>query len=167
MNKIGIFYGSSGGNTQEIANRIASKLGIDKAAIHDVSSSKSGDMDAYNVLLLGTSTWGLGDLQEDWENFIQTLSLADLSNKKVALFGCGDASSYPDTFCEGIGKIYQAIKDRTTVIGFTSTDGYSFDSSESVVDGQFVGLVLDEDNESDLSESRIDNWIETIKPLLG
>jgi flavodoxin I len=167
MSKIGIFYGSSGGNTQEIANRIASKLGIDKAAIHDVASAKAGDLDVYDVLLFGTSTWGLGDLQDDWEDFIRVVSSAGLSNKKVALFGCGDSSSYPDTFCDGIGKIYQSIKDKTSIIGYTGVDGYSFDASESVVDGRFVGLALDEDNESDLSESRIDNWIGTIKPLLG
>jgi flavodoxin I len=166
MNKIGIFYGSSGGNTQEIAKKIASGLGVEKADIHDVGSSKATDLDVYDVLLFGTSTEGLGDLQYDWDGFIDKLPSVDLSAKKVAIFGCGDSDSYPDTFCDGIGKIYQAIKDRTHVIGFTSTEGYSFDDSEALVDGQFVGLAIDEDNESELSESRINQWVKVVQASL-
>jgi flavodoxin I len=167
MSKTGIFYGSSGGNTKEIAKQIASQLGVASADIHDVASAKANDLAAYDVLLFGTSTWGLGDLQDDWEDFIRVLPAADLSDKKVALFGCGDSSSYSDTFCDAMGKIYQAIKDRTAIIGFTDANGYSFDSSESVIDGQFVGLAIDEDNESNLSEARINNWIEKIKPAIN
>ncbi|MDR3339290.1 MAG: flavodoxin [Candidatus Symbiothrix sp.] len=166
MSKTGIFYGSSGGNTQEIAKQIASKLGVTSENIHDVASVKANDLAPYDVLLFGTSTWGLGDLQDDWEDFIRVLPAADLSDKKVALFGCGDSSTYSDTFCDAMGKIYQAIKGRTTIIGFTDTSGYSFDTSESVIDNQFVGLAIDEDNESNLSEARINNWIEKIKSVI-
>ncbi|GHT88090.1 flavodoxin [Bacteroidia bacterium] len=163
MSKIGIFYGTSGGNTKEIAEKIASKLGIAKEDIHDVASAKGNDLTPYDVLLFGSSTWNLGDLQDDWEDFIKVVGSADLSEKKVAIFGCGDSSTYSDTFCDAMGKIYQAVKDKTTVIAFTETTGYSFDSSESVVNDQFVGLAIDEDNESHLSETRIDNWVEKIK----
>jgi flavodoxin I len=163
MNKIGIFYGSSGGNTKEIASRIAAKLNISSVDVHDVASAKAADLEQYNVLLFGSSTWGLGDLQDDWEDFIHTVQSADLTSKKVGLFGCGDSGTYSDTFCDAMGKIYQAVKDKTTVIGFTDTEGYSFDASESVVNDQFVGLAIDEDNESDFSEDRINNWVEKIK----
>ncbi|MDR3261456.1 MAG: flavodoxin domain-containing protein, partial [Tannerella sp.] len=70
MSKIGIFYGSSGGNTKEIATRIASKLGVVTADIQDVASAKANDLAPYDVLLFGSSTWGFGDLQDDWEGFI-------------------------------------------------------------------------------------------------
>jgi flavodoxin I len=163
MSKTGIFYGSTGGNTQGVAQTIASKLGIDKSDIHDVGNAKASDLAAYDVLLFGSSTWGLGDLQDDWEDFIKVVSSSDISAKKVALFGCGDSSSYSDTFCDALSKIYQAIKDKTTLIGFTDKSGYSFDYSESLAGNQFVGLPLDEDNESQLTEKRIDNWIEQLK----
>jgi flavodoxin I len=163
MSKIGIFYGSSGGNTEGVAKNIAKKLGVGADDIYDVGKAKASDLAAYDVLLFGSSTWGLGDLQDDWESFIQPVASADLSAKKIALFGCGDSSSYPDTFCDAIGKIYQTVKDKTTVIGFTDTAGYSYDASESVVNGKFAGLALDEDNESNLTEERIDRWIEMIK----
>ena len=163
MSKMGIFYGSTNGNTSDIAEKIAAKLGVDKSDIYDVASAKADNLASYDVLLLGSSTWGLGDLQDDWEDFISVLPTVDLSAKKVALFGCGDSASYSDTFCDAIGKIYEAIKGKTKVIGFTSTDGYSYDSSEAVVDGMFVGLAIDEDNESNLTDKRIDSWIGKLK----
>ncbi|MDR1683614.1 MAG: flavodoxin [Candidatus Symbiothrix sp.] len=166
MSKIGIFYGSSGGNTEGVAKNIAKKLGLGAGDIYDVCKASASDLTAYDMLLFGSSTWGLGDLQDDWEGFINTVASADLSGKKIALFGCGDSSSYPDTFCDAIGKIYQVVKDKATVTGFTDTTGYSFDDSESVVNNQFVGLALDEDNESNLTEERIDRWIEIIKSAI-
>jgi flavodoxin I len=166
MGKIGIFYGSSGGNTQNVAKNIAKKLGVGDNDIYDVCKAKASDLSGYDVLLFGSSTWGLGDLQDDWEGFIKTAASADLSNKKIALFGCGDSSSYCDTYCDAMGKIYQAIRDKASIIGFTDTTGYSFDASEAVINNQFVGLALDEDNESNLTEERIDNWIKIIKSAI-
>jgi flavodoxin I len=166
MSTIGIFYGSSGGNTESVAKTIAKKLSVDNNDVRDVSKAKANDLAAYDILLFGTSTWGLGDLQDDWEGFIDEVAKADLTGKKIALFGCGDSSSYPDTFCGAMGKIYQAIKAKTTVVGFTDTAGYSSDDSEAVVNNQFVGLALDEDNESDLTEERINHWIEIIQSAI-
>ncbi|MDR2847500.1 MAG: flavodoxin [Bacteroidales bacterium] len=163
MNTIGIFYGSTNGNTQDIAKKIANKLGVNGNDVHDVVSAKADDLKPYDVLLFGSSTWGVGDLQDDWESFIRVVGTADLSGKKVALFGCGDSSSYSDSFCSALGKIYHTISDKTTVIGFTGTGGYSFDASEAVIGNQFVGLALDDENESALSEQRIDQWVATLK----
>ena len=167
MSKIGIFYGSSGGNTQSVAKNIAKKLGVDDKDVYDVGKAKASDLSAYDLLLFGTSTWGLGDLQDDWESFDGTVASADLSDKKVALFGCGDSSSYSDTFCDAMGKIYKTVKDKATVVGFTDTAGYSFDASEAVEDNRFVGLPLDEDNESHLTDSRIEAWITQLEKELG
>jgi flavodoxin I len=166
MSKIGIFYGSSGGNTQTVAKNIAEKLGVADNDIFDVANAKASDLQAYELLLFGSSTWGLGDLQDDWERFVKTVVSTDLSAKKVALFGCGDSSSYSDTFCDAMGKIYQAIKDKTTVVGSVDAAGYSFDASEAVAGNRFVGLALDEDNESNLTDKRIDSWTESLKSVI-
>jgi flavodoxin I len=167
MNKTGIFYGSLSGNTESIAKKIANQLGIGINDIHDVAKAKASDLEAYDILLFGTSTWGLGDLQDDWEDFIGEVVKADLTGKKIALFGCGDSSSYPDTFCDAMGKIYQAVKDKATIVGFTETAGYSFDASELVVDNRFAGLAIDEDNESHLTEERIGKWVSQLKNELA
>ncbi|WP_080903153.1 flavodoxin FldA [Parabacteroides sp. Marseille-P3160] len=167
MGKIGIFYGSSTGNTEEAAKLIGEKLGVPSEDIHDIYKLKASPAD-YDVLLLGSSSTGSGDLQDDWETFLETLKETDLKGKKIALFGLGDSSTFSDTFLGATGKIYDALKDSgATFIGTgVSTDGYTFDESEAVVDGAFVGLPLDADNESDLTEGRIDAWVEKLKSEL-
>ena len=163
MSKIGIYYGSSTGNTQDAAEAIASKLGIASSDVHDVSSA-AADFSSYDVLLFGSSTWGLGDLQDDWEGFISKASNAGLSGKKVAIFGCGDSASYGDSFCDAIGKIYSVIEGKgCSIVGKVSDDGYSYSSSEAFVDGKFVGLPLDENNEGDKTKERIEAWVNQLK----
>ena len=111
MKKIGIFYGSSTGTTQGIAETIASKLGVPASDVIDVSKMNADMVKEYEVLLLGTSTWGDGELQDDWYDGVKVLKESDLKEKTIALFGCGDAESYCDTFCDGMGIIYEDIKD--------------------------------------------------------
>lgn len=118
-------------------------------------------------LILGTSTWGAGEVQDDWYDGLEVIKNADLSGKTVALFACGDSESYPDTFVGGMSEIYNAVKQAgANVIGAVATDGYTFDDSESVVDGKFVGLALDEVNEDSKTDERIDDWVAEIKPSL-
>lgn len=163
MANIGIYYGSTTGNTQDLAEKLAKALSVSASDVHDVSSAKA-DFSAYDVVLFGSSTLGLGDLQDDWESFIDNVKDADLNGKKVALFGCGDSSSYSDTFGDAIGKIYEVVKNKgVTLIGQVSTEGYTYDSSEAIVDGRFVGLLIDEDNESDLTDQRVALWVEDLK----
>jgi flavodoxin I len=115
--------------------------------------------------VLGTSTWGVGDLQDDWESAIGELQSANLSGKVVALFGLGDSSSYSDTFVNGMARIYDAVKGNgATVVGAVDASDYTYDDSEAVQDGKFVGLAIDEDNESSKTDGRIAAWVANIKP---
>ncbi|WP_129696796.1 flavodoxin FldA [Parabacteroides goldsteinii] len=164
MKTIGIFYGSSTGTTEDIAKRIAAKLGVDASNLYDVAKASPSDLAGYEVLILGSSTWGAGDLQDDWYDFLAKIKKLDLFGKFVAIFGCGDSSSFSDTFCDAIGTIYTDLQDTgCTFIGNVATDGYSYDDSAAVIDGQFVGLPLDELNEDDQTESRLDSWIDSLK----
>ncbi len=165
MKKTAIFFGSSTGNTETVAEAIASKLGAD---LFNVEDSPSDKFEEYDNLIFGTSTWGIGDLQDDWDDFISEVEDADLSGKVVALFGLGDSSSYPDSFVDGIGAIYEAVKDKDCkVVGFVDTDGYDYEESAAEVDGKFVGLPIDEDNESDMTDERIEKWVEQLKGELS
>ena len=92
--KAGIFYGSTTGNTANIAEEIAKAMGIGAADIHDVSKASPDDAKAYDTLILGSSTRGAGELQDDWFNFLDALSKSGLKGKKAAVFGCGDSSSF-------------------------------------------------------------------------
>ncbi|ERK03121.1 MAG: flavodoxin FldA [Prevotella pleuritidis] len=164
MKKTIVVYGSSTGTCQSIAETIASKLGVEAI---DVTKFDADVIAANDNLLLGTSTWGAGELQDDWYDGLNVLKAADLAGKTVAVFGCGDSESYSDTFCGAMAEIYNAAKDAgATLVGEVSTDGYTYDDSEAVVDDKFVGLALDDVNEDDKTEGRIDAWLEAIKPAL-
>lgn len=167
MNKTLIVFGSSTGTCEELATRLAKALGLTAAEVKNVSDLTADDVAAADNLILGTSTWGAGELQDDWYDGVKVLKEAGLTGKTVALFGCGDASGYSDTFCGAMGELYNTAKDAgAAIVGQVSTDGYEFDDSEAVIDGQFVGLALDEVNEDDKTDERIAAWVEAIKPSL-
>lgn len=163
MKPVAIIYGSTGDNTKGVAKKIAQK--IEGSVLLDVSSVKLSDLDQYDNLILGTSTWGLGDLQDDWDGFLPELKKANLDGKTVALFGLGDSSSYSDTFVDGMGIIYETINNKgCTIIGAVSTAGYNYDASRADNGAEFVGLALDEDNEYNLTDSRLSDWLKEILP---
>jgi flavodoxin I len=167
MKKVAIVYGSSSDNTKNAANMIAKKLFGEDVKVMDVSQLSFGDLDSYPNIILGTSTWGLGDLQDDWDSKLSDLKNSNLSGKTVAFFGLGDAISYSDTFVDGMGILYDMVKDKDCkIVGQTPTNGYSFDSSKAVENDSFVGLALDEDNESDKTEDRISVWVGKIQSSL-
>jgi len=168
MKKIGIFYGSSTGTCEDLAHQIAGKLNVSEADIYSAKKLSAELVSKYEVLILGTSTWGDGEMQDDWYDGIKALKAADLSGKEVALFGCGDSESYADTFCDGMGAIYDAVKDKgCSIIGnHVDAGSYNYSSSTAVVDGYFVGLALDEINESEKTASRIEEWTGELKQCL-
>ncbi len=154
----GIFYGSSVGNTRFVAEKL--ELLIPHAELNPVETATQQDIEKYDFLILGTSTWGIGNMQDDFETFVDTLVGSDLTGKTIALFGLGDQFTYPDTYCNGMGKLYELIKDKgCTFVGSWPIDDYDFSDSMAVVDGKFVGLALDEDNEPDLTDYRLNEWI--------
>lgn len=162
MNKIAVIYGSSGGNTKAVAKQIVSKLD-NKADIYDVSDIKTVDLGKYPYLLLGTSTTGIGDLQDDWDRMLPSLLNLDLKEKKVAIFGLGDSASYSESFAQSMRVLYDGLNGKTNLVGKVKDEGYTYDESDSVIDGEWVGLPLDEDNEYDLTDERLNNWLEDLK----
>ena len=110
MKTIGIYYGSTTGNTKDISLRISkilAKMGytIELKDINSISSTNFKDKD---LLILGASTWGNGELQDDWDTFINKhFDPEDAKGKTVAFIGTGDQYSYPDTFVDSIGILYK------------------------------------------------------------
>ncbi|WP_456402149.1 flavodoxin [Hydrogenimonas sp.] len=153
---VGIFYGSTGGATARVAEMIGKRLNSD-ADLIDVADATSEEFERYETIILGTSTWGDGDLQEDWEAFFETFRTIDLSGKTVAIFGLGDQEEYPETFLDGMGALYtQAIKNGANIVGDGwPASGYDFDESLAIVDQAFVGLAIDEENQENLTPQRV------------
>ena len=164
MNTTIVIYGSSTGTCEAIAEKIASKLGCEAVNVQELTTDIINN---HQNLVLGTSTWGAGELQDDWYDGLKILNESDLSGKVIAFFGCGDCESYSDTFVGGMGELYNGIKDSGAhFIGSVDTDGYTYDDSEAVIDGRFIGLPLDEINEEDKTDSRIEEWLSAISAEL-
>ena len=168
MKKIGIFYGSTTGTCEELAGQLAEALGVSPADIHSADKMTAGMIDSYDILILGTSTWGCGEMQDDWYSAVKLLKGTDLHGKEIALFGCGDSASYSDTFCDGMGIIRQELQNTgcTFIADRVPTDDYSFAASVAVIDDCFIGLAIDEVNESDKTPDRIQAWVEELKKHL-
>ncbi|MFC4665904.1 flavodoxin [Falsiporphyromonas endometrii] len=160
MKKIGIYFGSSTDTTTDIANRIAQKLGLAGDDVYNVSDADPASAAQYEMLLLGSSTWGCGDLQDDWEDFLPKLKTMDLSGKEIALFGCGDSGCYSDTFCDALATIKEELSSTgASFVGQMSPDGYTYDATRCEEDGKLIGCLIDEANESDETDDRIDTWL--------
>lgn len=161
MSKTIVVYGSTTGTCESIAQTLGDQLGAEVINVSDLTANQLAEADN---IVLGTSTWGAGELQDDWYDGVNVVKSANMSGKRVALFGCGDSASYSDTFCGGMKELYDAaVAAGATVVGAVPTDGYTFDDSDAVVDGQFVGLALDDVNEDDKTSERISAWL----PALG
>jgi flavodoxin I len=161
MSKIAVVYGSTTGNTTDAAKAIAKALG--GVPTFDVTKATAADLASCEALVLGTSTWGYGDLQDDWEGNISLLAEAGITGKKVALFGMGDQQSYSDTYVDGMGRLYDAVMAAgALVVGFWPTAGYEHTESKAVRDGAFVGLALDQDNQPGMTVARIQKWTKSL-----
>ncbi|GAB2199183.1 flavodoxin [Sessilibacter sp. MAH4] len=161
MAKIGLFFGSDEGNTENVAYRIQQCLGIDNVDVHDIADVTQLDFAEYPFLILGISTWDFGQIQSDWEEFWSDLEAIDFSGKTVALFGLGDQFGYGDYFLDAMGMLHDVIVEHgADIVGSWPTEGYEFDASKAEISGQnlFVGLAIDEDQQEELTNDRINRW---------
>jgi flavodoxin I len=175
MNKIGIFFGTDSGTTRLIAKKIAKKLGDACDKPLNVNRIELADMLKYDALILGTPTYGEGQVpgiktgveQGSWAEFLPQLQGANLSGKRIALYGLGDQEKYPHRFVDALFELYTRCNNAgASIVGEWPLDDYVFEHSKAVIDGRFVGLALDQTTQSLLTESRIDTWLATIKPAL-
>jgi len=168
--KIGLFFGSTSGNTEEAAERIRDAIGADKLArFASVRGIEPEELMGYDVLILGIPTWNVGELQADWDDLFPKLDRVDLTGTRIVMFGLGDVGGYPDTYQDAIGIVYEKLLERGAEggVGFVDASEYDHFDSRALVDGKFCGLCLDEDTEPELTEQRIERWCRQIREELG
>lgn len=165
MLNIGLFYASATGNTEEVAKKIISLNTLGGIDLINIDSAEDDAMSKYTKIIIGVSTWGDGDLQDDWDDYLPKMQTVDFSDKIVAFFGLGDQEEYSENFLDGMGILYDVVvKNGGVIVGSWPLDGYDFDESAAVRNNAFVGLALDEDNQSELTTERINTWVEQIAP---
>ncbi|MFY9259993.1 MAG: flavodoxin [Gallionella sp.] len=177
MPRIGLFFASSTGNTRRIAKAIKKRFDDDTMAdALNVNKATPALLASYSHLILGTSTLGGGQLPGlstdcmggGWEEFLPQLKEVDFSGKTIAIFGLGNQDKYPDEFVDAMGEIYHFVVARgAKVVGQWSTEGYDFIASKALVDDDFVGLVLDQENQKILTDARVQTWLTQIAPAFG
>lgn len=166
MAKVGLFFGSTTGHTEEAAVLIRQELdqyeeGL--AQTFNVVRDPVEKMREFPYLILGTSTWDDGELQEDWRSLWFELDRVNLSGKKIAIYGMGDQITYPDSFQDALASMADKIKARgAELVGYWPADGYEFYHSTALEDGKFVGLALDNENQPQLTPKRIKSWVQQI-----
>jgi len=174
MSRIGLFFASSTGNTRRIAKMIKKRFDDDTMAeALNVNKANVELVSGYSHLILGTSTLGGGQLPGlstdcmggGWEEFLPQLKNVDFTGKTVALFGLGDQDKYPEEFVDALGEIYQFVVARgAKIVGTWPADDYNFITSKALINDEFVGLVLDQENQKALTEVRLDTWLKCIAP---
>ena len=164
MEKIGLFFGSDTGNTESVAHKIRTKISNENVYLIDMYDAKKEDFDQYDKIILGLSTWHDGQLQSDWDTFFEDFKEVDFTGKTVALFGLGDQYVYCDYFIDGVGIIGEVvIENGGKIVGKWPSEGYEHTESKAELEeGVFLGLAIDEDNQYEQTDERIDTWVAQI-----
>lgn len=159
--QIGLFYASTTGNTEDVAQLIAARL-EPWVQLHDIAVEGVEAMQLYSCMIMGIPTWDYGELQEDWQECWQAIAAQDFVGKRIVLFGLGDQMGYGEWFQDAMGELHQLLTNAgATLVVPWSVEGYRFEASRALTDDgrNFVGLALDEDGQHGLTEERLDQWI--------
>jgi flavodoxin I len=165
VKKIGIIYSFNTNKTSKIAKRIADTLeGIAKTELINVETITAEEFLRYDNLICGTATWFDGELPNHWDEFVPDIEDMDLKDKTIALFGLGDQKGYPENFLDGMGILAGIFeKQGARLVGFTSNEGYQYESSMAERGDQFCGLGIDYESQGSKNKARVSAWIEKLK----
>lgn len=167
---IGLFYGSSTCYTEIVAEKIVKLLGNSLVDIFNIADEPFVYSQFYNHLILGIPTWDYGELQEDWEEIWDDIDELDFTGKKVAIYGLGDQLGYPEWFLDAMGYLHhKLIKLGAEPIGYWPNQGYQYEQSKALTAKHdfFVGLALDDENQFDLTDARLNAWCQQLLREFG
>jgi len=169
MKKVGLFYGPLGGSTEKVAKKVAVALGNENVELIPVKEAKAADVEKYENIIFGVSTigketWDADKSANDWDVFLTEVEKVDYSGKVVAMFGLGDQITYDLHFVDALGTVAGKLLPKgANIIGRVETEGYDFRESLALIDGKFIGLPVNEDFEPEMTDERVNNWVEKIK----
>lgn len=166
--RVGLFYGTSTGNTEEVANLIKAELGDTIDYVKNITQVVPQDLTVCEMLILGVPTWHIGEMQDDWAVVLPEFDKLNFNGKKLAVFGLGDGKGYPDTYVDAMQELVEKFeKTGAKLVGLWPTEGYEFQKSKAIRDGKFMGLVIDVENQDNLTEGRVKTWCAQIRKELS
>ncbi len=158
---IGLFYGSSTCYTEIVAEKISQRLGAELVDVRNIADTPISDVQFYQHLILGIPTWDYGELQEDWEEIWDEIDDLDWQGRTVAIYGLGDQLGYPEWFLDAMGFLHHKLTNLgAKLVGYWPNQGFDYESSKALTPDEqyFVGLALDDENQFDLTDERLDKW---------
>jgi flavodoxin I len=168
MSKVAIFYGPENGSVHRVAKLLASKIENKKPELIHVNEAVTTDLERFDNIIFGISTVGRDTWDQnfgnvDWSKFMPLVTSFDFTGKKVAIFGLGDHITYAYHFVNAMGLLAKlVIKNGGQLVGRVSPEGYTFQDSDALDGGLFQGLPLDEDFEPELTDERLNCWVEQL-----
>ena len=153
-----------------MGKKIQEVIGSDRCELIPVREASVKDLEKFDKIIFGISTigneaWDNEPVKSGWFGFMPELEKCDFSGKKCAIFGLGDLIRYADHFVDAMADVYHVIKENgASVYGSVDPEGYDFKDSKSLIDGKFIGLPIDEDSESNLTNKRINAWLDELLP---
>ena len=164
MKKTAIIYSFNTKKTGKVAERIREAFNDSQVEMVNAEEVTEALFMSYDQIIMGVATWFDGELPNYWDEFVPALEDLDLTGKKIALFGLGDQKGYPENFLDGVGIMAEILQGQgATLVGFTSTEGYEFESSRALRGDQFAGLAIDYETQGSMNKERVSAWVEQLK----
>lgn len=164
MSKTGIFYSFNSQKTKLIAEKIIEMFDENEIEAVNAETVTEEDFMRFDKMILGVPTWFDGELPNYWDELVPAIEDLDLKGKKVAIFGLADQKGYPENFGDAVGLMANLLRSvGAEIVGHTSPEGYTYESSKALQNGKFTGLILDQENQARLTQERLDMWIIQVK----
>lgn len=107
-----VVFGSTTGTTRILAQAVRKglmQLGHD-VIVRNARNQDPEELEQFDMLVMGCSTWENGELQKDFKPFFERLQDLDLGGKLACVFGPGH-SSYSH-FCHAVDLIEGRLQEQ-------------------------------------------------------
>lgn len=164
MSKTAIIYSFHTQKSKKVAEKVIEAFGKEEIDVINAEELTTESFEKYDHFIVSAPTWFDGELPNYWDEFLPDLEEMDLSKKTFAIFGLGDQKGYPENFCDAIGLMASILEEcGAKIVGHTSLEGYTYESSKAQRGNEFVGLPIDQENQARLTNDRVSKWVKKIK----
>ena len=164
MKKVALIYSYNSTKTAKIAEKIIREWADESLVPVNAENIDENTFMSYDQMILGVPTWFDGELPNYWDEFVPAIDDLNLKGKTIAIYGLGDQVNYSENFLDAVGIMADLLDSRgAKLLGYTSSEGYTFEHSRALRGESFAGLAIDYENQHQFTDSRIKNWVKQLK----